>query len=199
MNWEDLARILLTMQSAGVPDEVLMRRISIPNLTRVKIAPSTLEGAGRGLFATMDVKEGTLLSCYPGDVILRESGATGIPDELEADEPRLRHYIKSYSIGLTEDIGFMGLPQLDQDTAYASHFINDGGTPPTVEAEFDRYLEESRQKSNVYHVPLENLHMVTVAKRDIQAGEEIFAHYGPVYWMGQEATWKGGELDLSNF
>jgi hypothetical protein len=45
-------------------------RISMLNLCRCRAAPSTLSGAGQGLFATRDIAAEELITCYPGDVVL---------------------------------------------------------------------------------------------------------------------------------
>ena len=92
---------------------------------------------------------------------------------------------------MTDDITILGLPDLDQDMAYAGHLINDGARAPSTEDELERYMEETQQLANAQFLPLEYLHVVTIATRDIQKDEEIFVTYGPVYWMAHTETWQG--------
>lgn len=194
LSWEDLGRTLLNLRAGGVPDEVLMMtRMSIDNLSRARIGPSRVPDAGRGLFAAMDCREGDLLTCYPGDVLLRGSEMIGLTDELKADREKLRSLASRYCIGVAGEYAVMGLPDLDQDVAYAGHFINDGARPPRTESELESYVWESGQMANAEHLPLENLHMVTVATRDIKEGEEILVLYGPTYWREHTLTWLGGK------
>lgn len=52
-------------------ERLLSTRLSL-NLNRTRIAESTLKNAGRGLFATQDIANGTLITCYPGDALVCE-------------------------------------------------------------------------------------------------------------------------------
>ena len=193
LTWQELGQQLLSMKNGGIPDDALMgtRLTSLP-LSRTRIDESL--NRGRGLFASENCKEGDLLTCYPGDILLHsELGFRPTPAQMgiENDE-MLRDYLCRYCIGLTDDYALMGLPHLDQDMAYAGHFINDGvTTPPAVEDELEDYLQESSAKANAQFLPLENLHLVALATRDIQKGEEVFVCYGPVYWMEHTSTWRG--------
>ena len=44
-----------------------LQRISDLRISRSKIALSTINGAGQGLFATRNIEAGELITCYPGD------------------------------------------------------------------------------------------------------------------------------------
>ena len=195
--WEDIGRNLLNLRSVGVPDEILMTtRLDIPNLNKVCVQPSLVGGggeggaAGRGLFATQDIMKGEIVTCYPGDILLQPSGLTGVPDYLQKDDELLRSMLTKYSIGIKDGYAIMGLPDRCDDMAYAGHLINDGiSQPPTCTAELQAYITESNNKANIEHSPLENIHMVSIAKRNIQAGEELYVFYGPIYWMDHKETW----------
>ena len=118
----------LIFYANGVLEDVL-RGIRLPSLSlsRCRVSDSKVLKAGKGLFASMDCKQGDLLTCYPGDVLMRQTGFTPNPKkDLGLDDATLRDYLQRYCIGLTEDTAIMGLPTLDQDMAYAGHFINDG-------------------------------------------------------------------------
>jgi len=84
--------------------------------------------------------------------------------------------------------GIVAVPELfgDADPSYLGHFANDGAThSPRCESELAAYVIESTDKANAMHQPCEDCHMITVATRDLKAGEEIFVTYGPDYWRGQ--------------
>jgi len=79
------------------PDEVARETLlstRIPNLKlcHTRLGPSTLPGAGRGLFANHDIFKGDLITCYPGDALLYEpphddGGSYDEEDlDVEADE-----------------------------------------------------------------------------------------------------------------
>lgn len=46
------------------------KRINNLHISRSRVAPSTINGAGQGLFATRDIEAGELITCYPGDAVL---------------------------------------------------------------------------------------------------------------------------------
>lgn len=195
LTWQELGTTLVTMRANGVPEDVLRgTRLPSLQLSRCRVSDSKVSSGGRGLFATMDCKQGDLLTCYPGDVLMRQTGFTpkNPKQDFGLDDATLRDYLQRYCIGLTEDTAIMGLPTLDQDMAYAGHFINDGvQQPPTIETELPNYYVESQKAANAEFIPLENLHMATIATRDIVKEEEIFVFYGPEYWMDHTSTWKG--------
>lgn len=199
LSWQELGEFLLEEKSKGIPEEaILSTRLPSLQLSRVRIQQSTVgQGqAGRGVFAAVDCKEGDLLTCYPGDVLLTKYGFTPSPEEMGiTDDKELRDLLGRYCIGVTDKYSIMALPQLDNDMAYVGHFINDGiENPPTTIEGLKLYMEEAPSKANAEFFPLENLHMVAIATRDIPNGEEICVHYGPVYWYEHTSTWQGGQL-----
>ena len=65
-------------------EAIICSRLDLPFLKRCDVRTSTIEGAGRGLFAAEDINEGEVITCYPGDALLY-----GIPtdgDEEDEDE-----------------------------------------------------------------------------------------------------------------
>ena len=97
-----------------------------------------------------------------------------------------------YACAISDTYSVMGLPALDDDTAYLGHFANDGaghialgqGDPTRgVEESIASYVIESIDVSNAMHKEVDGLHMATVATRTIAVGEEILVTYGPDYWL----------------
>jgi hypothetical protein len=171
------------------------------HLNRTYVGPSTIDTAGRGLFCSHEYgcPKGTLLTCYPGDALVFLSqnnkvlwGDHVVQQQQQVDMATIdQQYMLS---AISDEWGIVALPEFefvsDDDDydpgAYLGHFANDGvQAPPLCEADLALYVLESNDRANAMHLPLEDCHMVTVATRDIQKGEEIFVTYGPDYWMGQ--------------
>jgi len=227
-----------TLLSTRIPDLQLQ-------LNRTRTGPSTIDGAGRGLFATEDIAKGELITCYPGDALLCEYSELEIDDEeedgfdeedidfededyydeeadyveevvlwgehvdtsdrLEEDEvfdgivdedlPPLT----SYAATVDDVYSVMGMPILDNNPAYYSHFANDGAGHIAIQTGVDdaarrgieeiisSYVSESVELSNARHKPIaDGLHLGTFASKDIKKGEEVMVTYGPDYWMNFE-------------
>mmetsp|Transcript_24585 Transcript_24585/g.37060 ORF Transcript_24585/g.37060 Transcript_24585/m.37060 type:complete len:341 (-) Transcript_24585:62-1084(-) len=227
-----------TLLSTRIPDLQLQ-------LNRTRTGPSTIDGAGRGLFATEDIAKGELITCYPGDALLCEYSELEIDDEeedgfdeedidfededyydeeadyveevvlwgehvdtsdrLEEDEvfdgivaenvPPLT----SYAASVDDVYSVMGMPILDNNPAYYSHFANDGAGHIAIQTGVDdaarigieeiisSYVSESVELSNALHKPIaDGLHLGTFASKDIKKGEEVMVTYGPDYWMNFE-------------
>jgi len=82
------------------------------------------------------------------------------------------------------------------DPSYLGHFANDGiQIPPTCETELAPYVIQSSNTANAVHQPCEGCHMVTIATRDIHAGEEIFVSYGPEYWIEQHYCYNNNKQE----
>ena len=78
----DLLRMRNISLDQKVHQVLLSSRLHLPFLNRTKVGPSTIDGAGRGLFVTESILTGQVITCYPGDAILYE-----IPlDDEEIDE-----------------------------------------------------------------------------------------------------------------
>ena len=179
------------------------RLVAFSPLNRCRVGPSLVPNAGRGLFATSDCPRGTIITCYPGDVLVHSSHDRPDDDDDAQDtyewgvhvpttvrETADLSQLTDYILQLSDECAVMGLADLDDDNAaYMGHFANDGARPPTSSAELARYVIESNAMSNVMHVSLLNCHMVTKATRDITKGEEILVTYGPEYWMEHAPGW----------
>ena len=64
----------------GERDELLQTRLPGLAIARTRVAPSRIDSAGRGLFATRAIEEGELVTLYPGDALV------SWPDEADNDE-----------------------------------------------------------------------------------------------------------------
>ena len=71
---------LTTITTDQMITEILLSsRLDMPFLKSTKVGPSTIDGAGRGLFATVDINEGEVITCYPGDAVLYERSSNSSP------------------------------------------------------------------------------------------------------------------------
>ena len=175
-------------------------------LNKSEVRPSRIYGAGRGLFALEDIPRGQVITCYPGDALLTTVGeysdilwGTHVPKAdiwdgdavfvgTESSPP-----LTSYSVSVDEQYSVLGLPSLDDNPAYFGHYANDGAGIDELGLDIEEelgleeniaaYVSRSNTLRNAMHTPFKGgTHMVTVATRDIQAGEEILVTYGPDYW-----------------
>ena len=250
-----------------VHESILSSRFDLPFLRRTKIGPSSIDGAGRGLFAIESINKGEAITCYPGDAVLYElpDETDNIHDEIDADEsndddnddddddegteticlwgahvPLIDRWdedtvfdgtemiqpLTAYAVSVDDEYAIMGHPALDDNPAYFDHFANDGAGQFALEGPHSQnnilaalelgldvssssdskdndddeeefgveeniaaYVLKSLEVANAMHRSLvDGLHVVTVATRDIKAGDEIFVSYGPDYWV--ENSWQ---------
>ncbi|KAL7551671.1 hypothetical protein ACHAWF_017310 [Thalassiosira exigua] len=233
-----------------VREALLGCRLPIPFLCRSELGQSKIDGAGRGLFAAERIPKGEVITCYPGDALLREFPSSTndlfhLNEENETDQeeddfddsdyvdevilwgahvPRKDRWdedsvfdgtestlpLTAYAISVDDQYSVCGHPKVDYNPAYYGHFANDGagnlalgtgrttnntqaGLEPEIGEEkrgaeeiIASYVLASLDIANAMHVPLneQGYHMVTVATRDIDVGEEILVTYGPEYWLG---------------
>ena len=127
----------------------------------LKVAPSTIEGAGNGLFATAPIPKGAIVCNY-----------TGYRHHYQSQK-RLkdRAYILKLQNGWPKhdrkNDGFVdALPTRD----VLARFIKDIRIEEECNVKFEHI-----QEPGIWHCPV-------VAQRDIAAGEELFISYGPRYW-----------------
>ncbi|KAL7529930.1 hypothetical protein ACHAXR_004822 [Thalassiosira sp. AJA248-18] len=118
----------------------------------LKVAPSTIPDAGKGLFATSHIPKGVNVCYY-----------TGYRHHYQSQK-RLKN--REYILNLQND-GFVD-PFPTKDVL--ARFINDPKNEDQCNVKFE-YIEEP----GIWYCPV-------VAQRDIAAGEEVFISYGPRYW-----------------
>ncbi len=208
-----------TMLTKSVPegieqvDYVKMSTLSsnLVRSTAAKVKVDVSLGRGRGLFAKRDIKSGELITCYPGDIVLHHVGIsegkrkwrTFISDRYEGflGGKNLPNIDFDHMFELNKDYAIIGIRDLDQDSSYLGHFVNDF-CKVTVDEQTDlkTITEKSKaaiagvQRSMLYQkLSMENMncvigavlggmHVVVVAIKDIKAGDEVFASYGIAYW-----------------
>lgn len=220
---EGLAMVLAKLRSyyqntTTLPQETLRRnlharRLDNLHLHRCSIAPSSIRGAGQGLFADRDIEAGELITCYPGDAVLCWQYADHSAQynseaqvyhsshiaSTEANALRFVNDLHSYELPASQTLSVLGDPLLLDDAAYLGHMANDGasagqfsenegevgGLFDMMHEEEEKYNMDSAARVNAEHMSLEGCHMVTRALTHICEGDEIFVTYGYRYWLSQ--------------
>jgi hypothetical protein len=133
----------------------------------LKVAPSTIEGAGNGLFATAHIPKGAVVCNYSGFRHHYQS------------QKRFKGSARAYVLKLQNgwpkhnrmNDGFVdALPTED----VLARFINDPKLEERCNVKFEHI-----QEPGIWHCPV-------VSLRDIEEGEELYISYGPVYWAEQD-------------
>lgn len=188
-----------------------------PNLSRLfldlqqSVYPqiSTINNAGRGLFASRDFGRGEIVSLYPvhsvGVVIGDEfRAATSTDDQHYFEE---RSYETGYRINLIGNRLFPGgfkfdgtqqVPYIDTNPdnpdrpGWMAHLINDCATVSVngenmAEKTILKYYETVSQRCNCLIVPFGPAPLcAAVTTQTVAKGEELFLSYGHKYWSAAE-------------
>lgn len=94
-----------------------------------------------------------------------------------------------YAINVDRSLSLVGHKELRDDMAYVGHLVNDGARLDglggwDLKFSLPAYMEASGEAQNCGQETVAGCHTVTLATRDISAGEELLATYGGKYWMG---------------
>jgi len=174
----------------------------------VAVRESSIPGAGQGLFATRNIKAGTIVSFYPAHALGIEVGDRQLwVSSNESDQEYFAQHPPGSSAYLhATDQPIFNRPSLLADTPgmkdspiyldvnpnreveplWISQYINDGAMVLSNDGEgVKAYYEQSKRKKNCIHLPYgPSPVMATVATRKIKKGEELLTSYGCVYWLG---------------
>jgi hypothetical protein len=144
----------------GVVDAEVMERVraavAAGGNVRVKCAvrPSTIPGAGDGLFAAEDIAEGTVVGQYVGDVYGAEDGMKLAPDK------------RAYFMRLGGDP--MVFVDAGPHVQVLLRFVNDARDPERNNLRWEKRPQHADA--------------LAVTTRPVRAGDELFAPYGLWYW-----------------
>ena len=190
------------MTQEAVKLKLLSTRLENLHLNRSFVATSTIPNAGYGLFASRDIKDGELITLYPGDAVFSfeqqdDDGDTGPISSImfgAHTKPEHRdihrvmtHEARGYEMEINAYTSIVGDPSIGySDKTYIGHFANDGG----YLTEFDdagrkAYQKETLERFNAANFVLEGAHMGTVATKPIEKGSEVFLSYGEGYWLSR--------------
>ncbi len=182
--------------------KLLSTRLRNLHLNRSFVSTSTIPNAGYGLFASRDIKDGELITLYPGDAVFSFDeqvvgdegeekssagppirsimfGAHTKPEHWEINRV-LSHEARGYEMEISAYTSIVGDPSLGfSDAAYTGHFANDGGYLTDFDdAGRQAYRKETLERYNAANFVFEGAHMGTVATKAIKKGSEVFLSYG---------------------
>lgn len=182
-------------------DQIRSTRFRNLALSRSEARPSTVHG--NGLFATRRIEADELITLYPGDALLAwgdehggRMGPRGCPlqamygphvSEEERASPDfflLRDDARDFEVACGRRRSIVGDPARGADPAYLGHLGNDAACL-LPGGDVAAYEKISNAGANAAHLSLEGCHVVTVATRAIDVGEEILASYGEGYWRAK--------------
>ena len=151
----DRKRVVSGGESGDVGGARSRRRIVLSRI--LEIGPSTIVGAGRGVFACVDIKKGSLLCDYLGTIVSREHG-----------------HCMAESCDTVMDLG-------------VDHCILGGNIGAAINDNEDKAAINCFPYEYAVHGPARHheLKVSIFASRDILAGEELFMDYGHEYWIGR--------------
>ena len=185
-----------------------LKRLFSQCMKCVEIRESSIAGAGLGLFATKNIKSGTIISFYPAHSLGVDGGDQLRFSCLPSDEKYFQEHpstassylhctdqplFKRISVltQLSEDLKDVPLyldvnPEREIVGAWVSQMINDGAA---VESNSEEgvldYYQASGKKRNCIHIPWgPSPIMATVTTKKVKKGEELFTTYGGTYWLG---------------
>jgi hypothetical protein len=187
------------MAQENVCLSMLRTRLQNLRLNRCLVGPSTIPGAGNGLFAGRDILDGELITLYPGDCLLLWNKTVGDLSEdvgvmfgshvkgLDRDPSRVTtDEARSYELEVRIGRSIVADPLLADDPAYLGHFINDGSTLfDWKNSSRTVYSRESYNLHNAAFFVMEGCHYATIATKNIPKGQEIFVSYGEGYWLSR--------------
>lgn len=140
-----------------------------PGSSWVRVAPSQIAGAGRGLYTVRPFRKGELITFYDGYRLLSHDGASALR---QLDPSRVSH-LRTLESGRTVIDGFREpLPGTG-----AASFCNDGRSAARNNA---RFVTRSPVRSS----PLQAVFLQ--ATRNLAVGDEVYVSYGRNYWREAE-------------
>jgi len=168
--------------------QFLSTRFRFPPLNKVRVAASLIPGAGRGVFATCDIKRREVITFYPADVVFFKSTSQLLFSQdmlLEKTSQEQETFAKrfDYRLELNDQFAIATHPDFDSDMNFVSHIINDGCVTNPLHLTKEAYEAQQRQSMNCVHLPTKDqLYVVSVAYKDIAKNQEIVTSYGFGYW-----------------
>lgn len=155
---------------------------------------------GLGLFAAEPLPAHSIVSLYPIHGIGIDDSATGRVEMIASAEDmdyfsaldvhEYRVYLRHHDHrNLCIDIN----PTRPTATSWSAHRVNDACMCSSrAPADIDHYLEESTSRATCALMPIGRAPLTAVVTtRGVDAGEELFASYGPSYWVGGQPVVEG--------
>lgn len=159
-----------------------------PQATHVR--PSTISGAGSGLFAAVDLPANSLVALYPVDAIGIDAGGQ---IDLAASAEDMQFFAGSDSNAYrvycrhADQIVVDANPTKNVAPIFSAHRVNDAAACSSRDAaSIEQYLEQTIAGQNCALVPVSTRAplIACLTTQPVPAGAELFICYGPSYWVG---------------
>lgn len=187
-----------------------LKQLNSQIIKSLEVKESSIPGAGLGVFATKNIKAGSIVSFYPAhtlgveheDEFLFVSNDDANREHFQRNPPDASAYLHATDQPIFNRRSVLAdvAPELKDapvyldvnpdrqpvSPAWVSHYINDGATmKENSVAGVEEYYRNSQTKKNCIHIPFGPSPIVaTVATKKIKRGDELFTSYGCVYWIG---------------
>ena len=148
---------------------------------KCEIRPSAIHG--QGVFATCLIGKGEVITVYPSDGFLWwPSMQTPTCWGVAGDD------VYKFDVsGWPEENGVVAIfgdPKKVDDPFYLGHMINDRWVcTGSTAKEINLYEALTVRSSNAWFWGSDNHYVYVIAQREIMQDEEIFVHYGAMYWI----------------
>jgi len=211
------------LQKAVDRMQLLQKQAKLPRL-QIRVGPSSIPNAGQGVFATKNIKAGTIIGFYPVHMIGMETYDDSDNEMTVTSNADDRHFFENtaddadnnylqYLVGSRPLCGLraseMGAtfyidvnPEKNSaqpdasSSSWISHFINDFATVTSnSEDGLVEYYQKSAAQRNCVHTPFGPSPMiVTMTTTKVKKNDELFTTYGGSYWLA--SVLKEGEEEV---
>lgn len=142
-------------------------------LVEIKESTYIKDNLSKGLFAKKDIKKGTPLVIYFGDVLDEEE----LMEKYQENKDIMKYVRKGYDFIVDGSIGYD-----TKNINLSGVYVNDIMKLKSTSMKDMEHYHKSRMICNVEVMNTSDF-PVYVAKRDIKKGQELFVHYGIHYWL----------------
>jgi len=214
-----LAKMHVVMTPEFFAASPLLKQFYSKLCKSIEVQPSSIPGAGLGLFAKKNIKANTIVSFYPCHALGVDTGASSSSFVTLDDEADRRYFAShpSHQSGylhctdqpIFERPSILGNnnnqqqeplyldvnPERDLVPGWVSQMINDGATvTENTETGVLDYYQKSGAAKNCIHIPFgPSPILATVTTRKVKQGEELLTSYGGTYWLGVWLDLHGAE------
>jgi len=148
--------------------------VNLPNqLVEIKESKYVKDKLSKGLFAKTDIKKGTPLVIYFGDVLDEEE----LMKKYQQDKDIMKYVRKGYDFIVDGSIGYQS-----KNINLSGVYVNDIMKLKSKSMKDMEHYHKSRMICNVEVLNTSDF-PVYITKRNIKKGQELFVHYGIHYWL----------------
>lgn len=142
-------------------------------LVEIKKSGYIKDKLSKGLFAKQDIKKGTKLVIYFGDVLCEEE----LLEKYNENKNVMKYVRKGYDFIIDGSIGYK-----TKNINLFGVYVNDIFK---LKSKSMKDIEHYYKSRNICNIEVLNTtdFPIYIAKRNIKKGQELFVHYGIHYWL----------------